>query len=221
MVSERKRKRAARRSKPGDGRPLQRFRWWQLFSRSLLHLSLPAPDGLAETWSVDVRLWGDSNGEVFARLYRGGVNEAISRLPAAFAVPAGTIEVVTSGFGLRRCHFVGDDGTDRQLQPDRASAEGRRARLQRSHPALSRAIGAVSLIVLVVALVLGIPQIAEEITRIPPVADNLGTFVSPFHLPPWANISLLVATLVASTERALRLRYNRLLDGGLFDGDDF
>ncbi len=34
------------------------------------------------------------------------------------------------------------------------------------------------------------------------------------------NIALVVATILASTERALRLRYNWLLDGGLFDGDD-
>lgn len=74
--------------------------------------------------------------------------------------------------------------------------------------------------VLLIALVLGVPQIVEDITRIPPVADAVGTFVSPFHLPAWTNISLVVAGLAASTERALRMRYNWILDGGLFDGDD-
>lgn len=67
---------------------------------------------------------------------------------------------------------------------------------------------------------LGVPQIIEQVTHIPWVAENVGTFTSPFHLPAWANISLFLATLVASTERALRFRYNRILDGGLFDGDD-
>lgn len=75
------------------------------------------------------------------------------------------------------------------------------------------------MVVLIIALVLGVPQLIEDITRIPPVADAVGTFVSPFHLPVWANISLVLAALVASTERALRMRYNWILDGGFFDGD--
>jgi hypothetical protein len=219
MASESRRRRAAKRAKPGDGHALQRYRWWQPFSRSLLHLRLVAADGRPETWSVDVRLGGDDNGVVRAQLYRDGVNQATSTLPAAFPVPGGVIEVAASGYGLKRAHFIADDGTERQLSPDAASAEGRRARLHRRSPGLSRAIGGLSSIVLVVALALGIPQLAEQITSIPPVADAVGTFESPIHLPPWANISLIVAALVASTERALRLRYNWLLDGGLYGED--
>lgn len=207
--------------KPGDGHSLRRFRWWQLFFRSVYHLALSDEDGRTRTWSIDVRHGGDSDdGEVRARLYRDGVNQAVSKLPAAFPVPGGIIEVVASGYGLKRCHFIADDGRERQLSPDRASAEGKRARLDREHPAASRAIGATSVIVLVVGLVLGVPQIIEQITHIPWVAENVGAFTSPIHLPAWLNISLLVGTLAASTERALRLRYNWLLDGGLFDGDD-
>lgn len=219
MSSERRKRRAAERTEPGDGHALQRFRWWQPFSRSLFQLHLDGERGVPETWSVDVRHGGDEDGKVYAQLYRDGLNQARSKLPAMFAVPGGTIEVVTSGFGLRRCHYITDDGTEWQLAPDPASAEGRRARLERTHPALSRAVGVVSVSVLVLALVLGVPQTIEQITRIPPIAESIGTFVSPFHLPAWANLSLLLATLVASTERALRLRYNWLLDGGLFDGD--
>ncbi|WP_194421147.1 hypothetical protein [Microbacterium abyssi] len=219
MVSDRKRRRAAKKVKPGDGHALRRFRWWQLFSRTLFHARFAEEDGLPHTWSVDVPLWGDSNGEVIARLYRDGVNVAMSKLPAAFAAPGGTIEVVASGYGLKRCHFIAADGSESQLSPDRASAEGRRARLDREHPTASRAIGAGSFIVLGVALVLGVPQIVEQITHIPWVAENIGAFTSPVQLPAWGNISLLVATLLASTERALRLRNHWLLDGGLFDGD--
>lgn len=77
---------------------------------------------------------------------------------------------------------------------------------------------------LVVALALGIPQIIEQIieqtTHIPPIADAVGTFESPISLPAWANISLVVNALVASTERALRLRYDWLLDDGFFDGEE-
>lgn len=210
----------ARRAKPGDDHPLQRYRWWQLFSRSLFHLRLDGIAGASEVWSVDVRHGGDSNGEVWAKLYLNGRNHSRSKLPAAFAVRAGTIEVATSSYGLKRCHYVRDDGTSRMLAPDPASAEGRRARLDRAHPTLSRTIGIVSVAVLFIALVLGVPQIIEDITRIPPIADAVGTFISPIQLPAWTNISLVVAALVASTERALRMRYSWILDGGLFDGGD-
>lgn len=209
-----------RRARPGDDHPLQRYRWWQLFSRSLFHLELDGVAGAPEHWSVDVRHGGDSNGEVWALLYLDGRNQARSKLPAAFRIPGGIVEVATSSYGLKRCHYVADDGTTRMLTPDPASAEGRRARLDQNRPALGRAIGIVSVVVLVIALVLGVPQIIEDITRIPPVADAVGTFVSPIRLPAWTNITLVVGALVASTERALRLRYNWMLDGGLFDGDD-
>lgn len=206
--------------KAGDGHTLPRYRWWQLFSRSLFHLHLAGEGSAPQTWSIDVRHGGDADGEVRARLYLDGVNQARSKLPAAFAVPGGTIEVVGSAFGLKRCHYVTYDGTERQLMPDPASAEGRRARLERTNPRLSRAIGIASVTVLAVALVLAVPQGIEQLTQLPPIAERIGTFPSPVHLPAWANTALLLATLVASTERALRLRYNRILDGGLFDGGD-
>ncbi|MFC8921855.1 hypothetical protein [Cellulosimicrobium sp. NPDC057127] len=221
MSSNWKRRRAARRLRPGDGHSLPRFRWWQPLSRTLFHLRLTGEDGRAETWSVDVRLWGDKDdGEVRARLYRDGRHQATSKLPAEFPVTGGVVEVATSSYGLRRCHYVREDGTQQQLVPDPASAEGRRARLDREHPGASRTIGVVSWAVLAVALVLGVPQIVEQVSQIPPVAERVGTFTSPIHLTGTVNVALVVATLVASTERALRLRYHWLLDGGLFDGDD-
>lgn len=209
----------AREVRAGDGHPLRRYRWWQSFTRSLFHLRLTADDGSPHLWSVDVRHGGDDNGTVWAHLYRDGVHRARSRLPAAFDVPGGTIEVDSSEFGLRRCHYLARDGSARRLVPDPASPHARRARLDRTRPVLSRAVGLVSWAVLVVGVVVGLPQIAEQLTAIPPVAENVGSLTSPFDLPAWANVSLLLGTLVASTERALRLRYHWLLDGGLFGGE--
>lgn len=211
---------AESRVEPGDGRALERYRWWQLFSRSLFHLRVVGDDGTAELWSIDVRHGGDENGEVRAQLYRDGLHRGQAEPPAAFRVSGGRVEVATSMFGLRRCHYVADDGTVRQLVPDPRSAEGRRARLNATHPATSRMLGVASTIVLIVALVLGVPQIIEQLTRIPLVAESIGTFVSPIQLPVWMNTALLLATLAASTERALRLRYSWLLDGGIFEGGD-
>ncbi|MCZ4507460.1 hypothetical protein O3Q52_04390, partial [Streptomyces sp. ActVer] len=109
------------------------------------------------------------------------------------------------------------EATDRdRLHHDRGHdpAEGRRARFDRAHPALSRCIGFLSAIVLVIGLVLLILQLAEQVTRDPEgVAQYVGTFTSPIDLTVWGNVVLGVATVAASTERALRLRYSRLLDG--------
>lgn len=218
VFSQWRRRRASRRIEPGDGHPLEPFRWWQMFSRALLHLRLDR-DGATQTWSVDVRLWGDDDGVVHARLYRDGRHEATSKVPAHFPLPDGTVEVGASEFGLKRCHLVRPDGSERQLTPDPASAEGHRLRLDRRHPAASRAIGLSSWAMLAVALVLGVPQLVETLTQIPPVADSLDTFTSPLSLPASANVALVVGSLLASTERALRLRNHWLLDGGLLDDE--
>jgi hypothetical protein len=124
--------------------------------------------------------------------------------------------VRTSGFGLKRCHYVTTEGAEYQLIPDPASAEGRRARLDRAHPALSRCVGFLGVIVLVIGLVLLILQLAEQITRDPAgIAQYVGTFTSPIDLPAWGNAVVGLVTVAASTERALRLRYSRLLDGAV------
>ncbi|MFE4641676.1 hypothetical protein [Streptomyces sp. NPDC056730] len=214
MFEERQRRRAAMRVRPGDGRPLRRFRWWQLPGRALFHLPLTRHDGRRTMYAIDVRHWQDqSAGTVKAHLYLDGRLHAESRLPAAFPVPNGTIEVAMSGFGIKRCHYVTTAGAEHQLVPHPASAEGRRARLDRDHPALSRWIGFCSLIALLVGAGLLVVQIVEPLSRIPPVASRVGSFESPVHLPLWLNVTLGVAAAMGSMERALRLRYNWLLDG--------
>ncbi|MDX3183640.1 MULTISPECIES: hypothetical protein [Streptomyces] len=214
MFEEIRSRRAARRVTPGDGRPLKRFRWWQLPYRSLFYLCLPDDSGGQSVYAVDVRRGQDqTSAEAKADLYLDGRHHLRSRLPAAFPVPGGTVEVRLSAFGLRRCHYVTAGGTEELLVPDRASAEGRRARFGRAHPALSRGIGTVSLTVLVVALVVLAAQLAQQITEVPAVAERVGSFTAPVRPPAWCNAVLTLVTLAAGTERALRVRYSRLLDG--------
>ncbi|MEW2707100.1 hypothetical protein AB0948_19035 [Streptomyces koyangensis] len=149
MFGGRRRRQALRRVEPGDGRALKRFRWWQLPFRALLHLRLTEADGTVAVYSVDVRHGqNQSSGEVRADLYREGLRQARCRLPAVLPVPGGHVEVAMSGFGLKRCHYVTDGGSEYQLTPDPASAEGRRARFDRAHPALSRGVGWLSAAVL-------------------------------------------------------------------------
>lgn len=205
--------RASRRVRTGAGEPLPRFRWWQVFGRSLRTLELLAPDGTASTYTVDVRHGGDlDDGVVRARLYVDGLLRSYSRLPTRFAVPGGHIEVAINGFGLRRCHYVRTDGGASQLTPDPASAEGRRARLHETRPGLSRLLGSLSAAFVVVGLGVAVPQLIETISQIPPVADAIGTFASPVRLPLEANLLIGVAAVAGSMERALRMRSSWLDD---------
>ncbi|MFC7894151.1 hypothetical protein [Streptomyces sp. NPDC057381] len=215
MFDEWRHRRALRRVEPGNGRPLKPFRWWQTLTRALFHLKLTDDDGRRTVYTVDVRHQNQSEGHVRAHLYLDGRHHAESRVPAVFPVRGGTVEVRTSAFGLKRCHYVTAEGSAHRLVPDPASAEGRRARLDRAHPALSRCMGFLSSTVLVIGLVLLVLQLAEQITRSPEgVAQYVGTFTSPVDLPAWGNAVVGLATAAASTERALRLRYHWLLDGG-------
>jgi hypothetical protein len=204
---------AARRIKAGDGRPIQRFRWWQMPVRSLFSIRLTGSDGGVRTYAVDVRHWAQlDDSKVRAHLFVDGRHAAESKMPASFPVDGGSIAVAMSNFGVRRCDYIPAQGAPRQLSPDPASAEGRRARLDADHPALSRTIGTVSILMLVIGIGLNLLQIAEPVSQIPPIAESLGTFDSPIHLPLWLNIALGAGAVLASMERALRLRYTPLLD---------
>jgi hypothetical protein len=214
-IGDWRKRRATQRVRPGDGRALPRFRWWQLLSRSLFSLTITDATGRRSVYAVDVRHMGNATtGEVEGKLYLDNTQLLQARLPAVFPVDGGTIEVVASPFGLKRCHYVLPDGSERQLEPDPRSAEGLRARLDRSHPALSRAIGMVSLAVLIAGLAILIPQLLATLSQIPPVADTVGSFSSPIRLATVPNIVVTLVTAAASSERALRLRHNWLLDGG-------
>lgn len=216
MFKERRKHKAARRVKAGNGRPLKEFHWWQSFSRALFYLPLTSGTGRQVVFAVDVSYWqkffsDDGKGKV--HLYRDGKHYAESKLPAAFAVAGGTVEVASTLFGLKRCHFVTDKGAVHQLTPDESSAEGWRARLDREHPALSRWIGFISLIMLIVPMVLAIPQIIDAVTQVPLIAQRFGTFNSPIALPMWFNIALGLCAAAGSVERATRLKWNAFLDG--------
>ncbi|MDX2375415.1 hypothetical protein M4I32_01185 [Microbacterium sp. LRZ72] len=200
-------RRAMRRTRPGDGRGFRPFRWWQLLGRSVFTLRLAGATGNVVTYAVDIRQWGDrDDGVVRARLYRDGVQHAVAKLPARFIVEDGAIEVDAGGFGVKRCHHVTEAGDDRLLTPHPASAEGRRARLHRNHPALSRGIGLLATAAVLAGVALTLLQLVEPLSSIPPVYELVGRLESPLRLPIAANIALAIAAAMGSTERALRMR---------------
>ncbi|WP_434992185.1 hypothetical protein [Arthrobacter sp. Ld5] len=197
----------SRRVRAGSGEPLRRYRWWQMFGRSLRSIRLPSPDGTPTIYTVDVRHAGDmTDGEIRARLYVDGSLRSFARMPTRFSVPGGHIEVAINGFGLKRCHYVRLDGAEQQLTPDPASAEGRRARLHHQHPGLSRVIGIVSSVFVVIGLCITVPQIIESISHMPAIADAIGSFSSPVQLPLQIDLLFGLAAVIGSTERALRMR---------------
>lgn len=196
-----------RRVRAGSGEPLRRYRWWQMFSRSLRSITLASEDGRTSVYTVEVRHGGDAtDGEVRARLYVDGALQSYAKMPTRFAVPGGHIEVAITGFGLKRCHYMRAGGVEQQLSPDPRSAEGRRARLHQRHPGASRVIGLLSIALVVVGLCVEVPQIIEALSQIPPIADSIGTFTSPIQLPLHINLIIALAAVAGSTERALRMR---------------
>lgn len=214
MFDESKRRLQAAKVKPGDGSALQEYRRWHLFSRSLFFLRLPSRPGSSHVFEVDVRYLADSTTKKGpATLYRDGLQVArANSLPVTFPVPGGVIEVAMSSYGLKRMHYVRDDGSEHTLRPHPRSHEGLRSRFGQRFPRTSAVIGAAAVVVLLAGLTVTIPQSIETFTRIPLVAERVGAFTSPISLPEWANITLLVAAGLAGIERALTLRSHWLID---------
>ncbi|WP_422754141.1 hypothetical protein [Micromonospora sp. WMMD708] len=215
MIDDWRQRRMAKRVRPGNGRALNPIRWWQLPFRALFHLPLPHRDGRRTVYAVDIPYRSDTgSGKARAHLYLDGRHYAESKLPAAFTVEGGTIQVAISAFGIKRCHYVTAAGDEQQLIADPRSAEGRRARLERGHPALSRLLGLLSVLLLVIGVGLNLLQLAEPVSQLPAIAERTGRFESPVQLPIWLNFALAVGAVLASTERAFRLRYSLLDHAG-------
>lgn len=215
MLSDRRRRKGANRTRAGDGRLIEPFRWWHLLAgRRLFELPLVRADGSQANYVVDVRVSGKQAGDLgMVHLYLDGRHHAASPLPAVMPVEGGVIEMSLSEAGIRRAHYQPDGGAARQLTPHPRTAIGRRLRFDRDHPVLSRWVGVTSIVMLIVGLGVNALQLLEPLSEIPPLALRFGIFESPLHLPLWLNIALGFAAGLASTERALRLKYHWLLDG--------
>ncbi|WP_206022667.1 MULTISPECIES: hypothetical protein [unclassified Salinibacterium] len=217
-MSDRERRKGAKRTRAGNGRPLEPFRWWHLFSgRKLFTRSIVRADGSRADYAVDVRVSGkqaqDEGMAGMMHLYLDGRHHAESPLPAAVPVEGGVIVVALSSVGLRRAHYLPDDGEALQLTPHPKTAIGLRLRFDRNYPVLSRWVAAFSIVMLVIGVGLNGLQLLEPLSQIPPVAERFGHFESPLNLPLWLNIAFGFGAGLGATERALRLKFHWLLDG--------
>lgn len=194
---------------------LEPFRWWHLIAgRSLFYLVLDRAGGGRSVYALDVRMSGKQAGD-FGRayVYLDSRQQWKADLPASFPVEGGEIQVAYGAAGLKRAHYVTGSGDSRPLAPHPRSAAGRRLRLTRTHPRVSGIIGAISIVLLLVGVGVNGLQLIEPILQIPPVVERIGRIESPIHLPIWLNVTLAITAGFAAWERALRLRYNWLLDG--------
>ncbi len=203
-----KRKRAINKVKPGDGHPLKEYRWWQIFTRSVFYMRIVEED-IENVYAVNVDYF---NEDETTELYLNGKHHATSNLPATFPVANGYIEVATTTFGLKRMHYVTADGTEQQLAPHPRSMEGLRMKFDQRFPGISKLIGIAAIIILLVSLVLGLPQLVALISQIDFISDRFGTFESPIVLSDWLNMTLVVGGTLAALERAITLRSHWLID---------
>jgi hypothetical protein len=212
VIKQFRRRRQLAKVRPGDGSGLQEFRLWQLLSRSLFAVDLPDPAGHRHRFEVDVRHTADSTTRRSpVSLYRDGAQVARATMPAIFPVPGGVIEVATSQYGLKRMHYVADDGSEHLLRPHPRTQEGLRARFGRRFPRTSAVVGALAVVVLVVAAAVALVQGFDTITHVPAVARYVPPFTTPVPLTTGGKVVLGLAAALAGTERALTFRSRWLI----------
>ena len=203
-----KRQRTINKVKPGDGHRLKKYRWWNMFTHSLFFIRLPDEAGTKDVYAVRVNYFAEDEK---ADLYKNGEHFATTKLPGVFPVPGGEIEVEMTTFGLKRMHYVTEDG-EKMLSPDPVSMEGLRLRFDKRFPRVSSIIKYLAIIILLTSIILGFPQLLQLITSIPFSEERIGTFESPINLPEWLNSTLFVAGIFAAFERAITLRNHWLID---------
>ena len=185
----------------GDGSPLAPVGRWAPLWRVVM-----GTYHAGARYDVDADLWDPMES---VRLYRDGHQLRVQSSPARFDLEDGArIEVAYSTLGLKRAHLVTADGGSRMLEPAPGTGERWRADLEQERPSISRLLAILAWSVLVIALVVELPQLAEQVAG----WTGLFTFTSPVQAPAWLNTVLTVGGVLAGLDRALRLRWNALID---------
>jgi hypothetical protein len=147
-------------------------------------------------------------------LYRDGLHVGSARRKANFVIDDDVrIEAAVSKLGMKYVRARSRGTREPQpLAPAQGTAEAWRARVDREHPAASRAVGLVATLVLVAVLALEVPQLINLIGLFAPHI-GLPTFAVPMvALNGWQNLLVIVVGGLAAIERGLSMKYNPLLD---------
>ena len=205
-----KRLRKMKKVKKGDGHLLKTYRLWNIFTHSLFHIQIKNDTtGEIENYAIRSRYFVE---EPSVDLYREGRHVAFSKLPAAFPVDHGVIEITTSSSGINGIHYMSDLDDTFSIYPEKRSIRGLRLWVHRRFPSISVCIGGMAIVTLLISIALSLPQLIETISDIPWVAENIGTFESPIILSVWHYFGIGIAAALAGTERALMLRNHWLID---------
>ncbi len=186
--------------KAGDGHTLKPYRLWHIFTHSLFHITITKENNEQVNYALKSRYFADDSS---VDLYHGTTHVAYSTLPASIPLENGILEVKSGGSGINKIRYLTDEAEAFSIYPDKRSVRGWRLGLHRHFPVISNCLGLLAIFVLLASLALGLPQIVEQISEIPWVAEHIGTFTSPITLSIWMNFALGLATAFAAIERAL------------------
>ncbi|WP_239741098.1 TetR/AcrR family transcriptional regulator [Mammaliicoccus sp. M-M45] len=195
--------------KEGDGHNLKPYRLWNIFTHSLFHITIINEKNGEVNYALKSKYFV---GEPRVDLYNNGKHVAYSKLPAAFKLENGILEVRSGGSGINRIKYISNQEENFSVKPDKKSIRGMRLELHKHFPKVSGFISLVSILVIFVSFILSMPQILESLTQIPWIAENIGIFESPIHFSVAMNISIGIAVAIAASERAMMLRNHWLID---------
>lgn len=148
------------------------------------------------------------------RLYRDGRLVDTARRRAEFSLGDGSrIEAAVAQVGMKYVRLRhGATGSVVQLAPAAGTAEAWRDRVGKAHPGVSRIVGWVSTVVLLVVLLIELPQLVNLLGDAAPLVSLPSFEVPALTLSGWANAVLIVLGGAAGLERSLSMKYNPLLD---------
>lgn len=210
FIRRKKRDRKIKKVKVGDGHFLKKYRVWNLFTHSLFYIEIKNDhDNQITHYAIRSKYFAE---EPMVDLYREGRHVAYSKLPAAFPVDNGVIEISNGSSGINRIQYITDIEENFRVYPDRRSLRGFRLWVHKRFPLISFFIGGIAVVVLLMSIILSVPQLMETISEIPWVSENIGTFQSPIKLSVWEYFAVGIAAALAGTERALMLRRHWLID---------
>ncbi|WP_339299005.1 hypothetical protein MKY92_02610 [Paenibacillus sp. FSL R5-0623] len=210
FIHQRKLRKKLAKVKAGDGHLLKKYRLWSIFTHSLFHIEVTNhSSGNTTSYAIKSKYFTE---EPRVDLYRKNRHIAFSKLPAAFPVENGVIEIKNNSTGINGIHYIGAGEDTFTVSPDRRSIRGFRMWVHRRFPTLSAFIGMIAIIILLISIVLSIFQFVESISAIPWVSENVGAFESPIQLSFWTYFAIGIAAAIAGTERVLMLKNHWLID---------
>lgn len=208
-VRQRKRRRRMKKVKPGDGHLLKKYQFWHIITHSLFHITITNKDNEKTHYALKARYFVN---DPSVDLYHNQKHVAYSKLPATLPVKDGIIEVKNGKAGINSINYIPEKQATFSVYPDKRSIRGWRMWVHKRFPLFSAIIAKIAMVILLMSLVLSLPQLLESLSEIPWVAENIGTFKSPFTFSFWMNVLFGFAGSFALMERALMLRSHWLID---------